>query len=165
MDTAAPPPRLVELAHAHGVATEYWDWQGRHVVVSAAAIRAVLTALGVDAEGDDAVERALADVELAPWRRTLPATVVAREGWTPWVHAHVAAGTGIRLDVVLEDGTVRAARAGRPLGRRTARSTAGRSGRRPSRCPVTCPSGWHRLVAHLDAPAADARTDRAPPSS
>ena len=80
MVTAAPPPRLVELAHAHGVATEYWDWQGQHVTVSAAAIRAVLTALGIEAEGDDAVEQALVDVELAPWRRTLPATVVTREG-------------------------------------------------------------------------------------
>ena len=107
MVPVAPPPRLAELALAHGVATEYWDWQGRHVTVSAATIRSVLTALGVEAEGDEAVERGLADVELAPWRRTLPATVVAREGWTPWVHAHVAAGTGIRLDVVLEDGTVR----------------------------------------------------------
>ena len=107
MVSVAPPPRLVELAHAHGVATEYWDWQGQHVTVSAAAIRAVLTALGIEAEGDDAVERALADAELAPWRRTLPATVVSRDGWTPWVHAHVQAGTGIRLDVVLEDGTVR----------------------------------------------------------
>ena len=76
--TVPPPPRLVELAHAHGVATEYWDWQGQHVVVSAPAIRAVLTALGIDAQGDDAIERALADVELAPWRRTLPATVVGR---------------------------------------------------------------------------------------
>ena len=52
MVTVAPPPRLAELALAHGVATEYWDWQGRHVTVSAATIRSVLTALGVRAEGD-----------------------------------------------------------------------------------------------------------------
>src|SRR6187200_2585284 len=95
MVSAAPPPRLVELAHALGVATEYWDWQGRHVTVSAAAIRAVLTALGVGAEGDDAVELALADVELDPWRRTLPATVVSRDGWTPWVHAHEVDGRAV----------------------------------------------------------------------
>jgi 4-alpha-glucanotransferase len=44
MTPAAPPPRLVELAHAYGVATEYWDWLGQHVTVSDAAIRAVLTA-------------------------------------------------------------------------------------------------------------------------
>ena len=157
MVTAAPPPRLVELAHAHGVATEYWDWQGQHVTVSAAAIRAVLTALGIEAEGDDAVEQALVDVELAPWRRTLPATVVAREGWTPWVHAHVAAGTGIRLDVVLEDGTVREVPQvdrwvpdrevdGRPLGEAT------------FEVPGDLPVGWHRLVARLDVPAVDPRT-------
>ena len=141
MVSAAPPPRLVELAHAHGVATEYWDWQGRHVTVSAATIRAVLTALGVEAEGDDAVERALADVELAPWRRTLPATVVAREGWTPWVHAHVAAGTGIRLDVVLEDGTVREVPQVDRWVAGPRRRRAAPWGRRPSRCPVTCPWG------------------------
>ena len=39
MVPAAPPPRLVELAHLHGVATDYWDWQGQHVTVSAAASR------------------------------------------------------------------------------------------------------------------------------
>ena len=157
MVPVAPPPRLVELALAHGVATEYWDWQGRHVTVSAATIRSVLTALGVEAEGDEAVERGLADVELASWRRTLPATVVAREGWTPWVHAHVAAGTGIRLDVVLEDGTVREVPQvdrwvddreidGQPVGEAT------------FEVPGDLPVGWHRLVAHLDVPAVDPRT-------
>ena len=154
MVPAAPPPRLVELAHAHGVATEYWDWQGQHVTVSAAAIRAVLTALGIEAEGDDAVERGLVDAELAPWRRTLPATVVAREGWTPWVHVHVPAGTGVRLDLVLEDGTVRDVPQvdrwvpdrevdGRPVGEAT------------FEVPGDLPVGWHRLVAHLDVPAVD----------
>ena len=145
MATVPPPPRLVELAHAHGVATEYWDWQGRHVVVSAAAIRAVLTALGVGAEGDDAVELALADVELAPWRRTLPATVVCRDGWTPWVHAHVQAGTGIRLDVVLEDGTVREA----PQVERWVpdREVDGRAvGEATFEVPGDLPVGWLSLI-------------------
>ena len=158
--TVLPPPRLVDLAHAHGVATEYWDWQGRHVVVSAPAIRAVLTALGVRAEGDDAVERALADVGLAPWRRTLPATVVAREGWTPWVPAHVPAGTGIRVDVVLEDGTVR------PLAQVDRwvedREVDGRVlGEATFEVPGDLPTGWHRLVAHLDVPAVDPMTTEA----
>ena len=157
MVSAAPPPRLVELAHALGVATEYWDWQGRHVTVSAAAIRAVLTALGVEAEGDDAVELALADVELDPWRRTLPATVVSRDGWTPWVHAHVQAGTGIRLDVVLEDGTVREV----PQVERWVpdREVDGRAvGEATFEVPGDLPVGWHRLVAHLDVPAVDPGT-------
>jgi 4-alpha-glucanotransferase len=160
MVSAAPPPRLVELAHAHGVATEYWDWQGRHVTVSAAAIRAVLTALGVDADGDDAVELALAGVELAPWRRTLPATVVAREGWTPWVHAHVPAGTGIRLDVVLEDGSVRELpQVDRWVPEREVDGQ--RVGEATFEVPGDLPSGWHRLVAHLDVTALDPGTTEA----
>ncbi len=120
-------------------------------------IRAVLTALGIEAEGDDAIEQALADVDLATWRRTLPATVVAREGWTPWVHAHVPAGTGIRLEVVLEDGSVREVPQvdrwvedrdvdGEPVGEAT------------FEVPGDLPVGWHRLVAHLDVPAVDPRT-------
>ncbi len=160
MVPAAPPPRLVELAHAHGVATEYWDWQGQHVTVSAAAIRAVLTALGVQADGDAAVESALADVELTPWRRTLPATVVAREGWAPWVRAHVPAGTGIRLDVELEDGSVRPV----PQVHRWVpdREVDGRLvGEATFEVPGDLPVGWHRLVAHLDVPALDPRTTEA----
>jgi 4-alpha-glucanotransferase len=156
----APPPRLVELAHAHGVATEYWDWEGRHVTVSAASIRAVLTALGVRADGDEDIERALSDADLAPWRRTLPAAVVAREGWTPWVAAHVPAGTGIRLEVVLEDGGVRDVHQaehwvpdrevdGRLLGEAT------------FELPGDLPCGWHRLVAHPEVPATDTRTTEA----
>ncbi len=157
MDPAAPPTRLVELAHAHGVATDYWDWQGRHVTVSTSAIRAVLTALGVEAAHDEAVEHAIAEIELGQWRRTLPPTVVAREGWTPHVHTHLAAGTGIRLDVVLEDGSVRAAH---QVDRWVPdRQVDGRSiGQATFELPGDLPTGWHRLVAHLDAPAVDERS-------
>ena len=42
-------PALKALADAYGIATDYWDWQGRHVQVPAATVRAVLTALDVDA--------------------------------------------------------------------------------------------------------------------
>ena len=160
MPSASPPPRLVDLANAHGVATEYWDWLGQHVEVSAASIRAILGALGVDAEGEDAVERAIAAHEDAPWRRTLPATVVTREGQTPWVSTHVVAGTGIRLEVVQEDGARRPVQQvdhwvadrvvdGRPVGRAT------------FEVPGDLPTGWHRLVATLDGPPVDAATTEA----
>ena len=96
---------------------------------------------GRRAEGDEAVERALADVELARWRRTLPATVVAREGWTPWVprargggHRHPARGRA-------RGGRRARGAPGRPLGRPTARSTGAGSGRRPSSCRATCRPG------------------------
>ena len=42
-------PALKALADAYGIATDYWDWQGRHVVVAPATVRAVLAAQDVDA--------------------------------------------------------------------------------------------------------------------
>ncbi|WP_392542964.1 4-alpha-glucanotransferase [Oryzobacter telluris] len=160
MTSVAPPPRLVELAHAYGVATEYWDWVGQHVTVSAEAIRAVLTALGVEAGDDDAVEAALVDVEVAPWRRTLPATVVAREGWTPWVHVHVPAGASVTLEVVLEDGSTRSV----PQVERWVepRDIDGRSVREATfELPGDLPLGWHRLVASGDRAPVDPTTTEA----
>ncbi len=156
----APSAPLVALAHAHGVATEYWDWQGRHTSVSAQTMRAVLAALGVDAATEDAVASSLADLDDAPWRRTLPASVVCREGWTPWVFVHVPHNTGVRLDVELEDGSARhvpqvdnwvAPRwlEGREVGQAT------------FELPGDLPLGWHRIVAHVEAPALDPATTEA----
>ncbi len=160
MTTPAPPPRLVELAHAYGVATEYWDWVGQHVTVSAEAIRAVLTALGISADGDAAVEAALADVERAPWRRTLPATVVAREGWAPRVHVHVPAGSAVTLRVDLEDGSAREV----PQVDRWVepRDIDGRQvGEATFELPADLPLGWHRLVALPDEAPLDPATTEA----
>ena len=39
---------LAELAAAHGVAHEYWDWRNQHVLVPEQTLRAVLAALDVD---------------------------------------------------------------------------------------------------------------------
>ncbi|MGL5861633.1 MAG: 4-alpha-glucanotransferase [Phycicoccus sp.] len=151
---ASPSPRLVELAHAHGVAIEYWDWLGQHVAVTAETIRAVLGALGVPADDDPAVEQALGDAADAPWRRTLPASLVIREGWTPWVHAHVPAGTGIRLTVECEDGTTHdATQVDRVVPDRIVDGVP--VGEATFELPGDLPLGWHRLVAHPDAPAAD----------
>jgi 4-alpha-glucanotransferase len=50
-----PSEPLTQLAAAHGVATDYWDWQGRHAPISAETIVAVLAALGVPAETPDQV--------------------------------------------------------------------------------------------------------------
>ncbi|MFQ6172880.1 4-alpha-glucanotransferase [Oryzobacter sp. R7] len=158
MTSAAPPPRLVELAHAHGVATEYWDWLGEHVTVSADAIRAVLTALGVEAGDDAAVETALEGVDLAPWRRTLPPTVVTREGWTPWVHVHVAAGSAVALEVVLEDGSSRRVPQVEHLVE--PREVDGRLvGEATFALPGDLPLGWHRLLATADDPVDAATTE------
>jgi len=160
MSGTPPTPSLAALAQAHGVATDFWDWQGRHTVVSADTIRTVLGALGVAAGSDEAVAAALADVDVAPWRRTLPASVVCREGWTPWVHAHVPDGTAVRLTVELEGGTSRA------LDQVDAyvppRLVDGvMVGRATFALPGDLPLGWHRILAHLEVPALDPSTTTA----
>jgi len=87
--TPAPSHALAELARAFGVATEYWDWQGNHVIVSAATISAVLEALGLESSDDAGIARSLAVVADRAWRRALPPIVVCREGGTPWVPMHL----------------------------------------------------------------------------
>lgn len=147
-----PPPRLAELAAAHGVATDYWDWLGQHVLVSAESIRAVLAALGVDALTDEAVEAALAEHVEGPWRRTLPPSVVVREGVAAQVAVHVPAGTGVRVAAELEDGTRRdLPQVDRWVPDRVVDGTA--LGEATFELPADLPLGWHRLVAEVDAPA------------
>jgi 4-alpha-glucanotransferase len=147
-----PPPRLAELAAAHGVATDYWDWLGQHVPVSADSIRAVLAALGVDAGTEEAVEAALAEHADGPWRRTLPPSTVARAGVPAQVRAHVPAGTGIRVHVDLEDGTRRElAQVDRWVPDRVVDGVV--VGEATFEVPGDLPLGWHRLVASTEVPA------------
>ena len=158
MPSPAPSPALLELAHAHGVATDFQDWKGVHTVIGEATLRAALGALGVEAGTPDAVTRSLADAADRPWRRTLPATLVCREGWTPWVHAHVPHGGAVRLSVELEDGGTRDV----PQVERWVqpRVVDGREvGEATFELPGDLPTGWHRLVAHLDAEPVAAGTD------
>ncbi|QFG67937.1 4-alpha-glucanotransferase [Ornithinimicrobium pratense] len=98
-------PRLSQLAAAHGVATEFSDWQGRHTPATAETVLAVLGALGVDADSEEAVERALADVEREPWSRVLPPVMVATEQDQVVVPVRVQQGAGFEAELVLEDGT------------------------------------------------------------
>ncbi len=143
-----PSPALTALAQSYGIATEFWDWQGRHTVVSAESIRAVLAALGVDASTESLASAALQTRSEAPWRRILPPTVVARQGWTPWVPVHVPHGTAVHVDIELEGGGTRPARAvdhwveprevdGVLIGEATVE------------LPGDLPCGWHELVAHV----------------
>lgn len=142
-------PDLAALAAAFGVAVDYWDWQGRHTLVSAETIEAVLTALGLDVSTPDATARARHDLWLHSWRRTLPPCVVAREGWTPWVPVHVPHGASVRLDIELEDGAVVAAR--QVDNWVPPRDVDGReTGEATFELPGDLPLGWHRLHAHVE---------------
>lgn len=146
---AADPPlthALVQLAHAFGVATEFWDWRGRHTTVARRTVEAVLAALDVDASSEAAINAALADVRDRPWRRVLPDVVVVREGGTTRVPVHVHHGTPVEVWVELEGG------GRRPLHQEDRwvdpRVVDGRLiGEASFLVPPDLPTGWHRLVA------------------
>ncbi|MDR1449342.1 MAG: 4-alpha-glucanotransferase [Propionibacteriaceae bacterium] len=95
---------LAQLAAAHRIAIDFWDWKGQRADVSAATLIAALAALGVDASTPEAVNAALADHELAAWRRTLPPVVVMEQGADKVVDVHVAAGSPAEVWAVCENG-------------------------------------------------------------
>lgn len=145
----APSTLLQDLARACGVSTEFWDWQGRHTVVSAETIRAVLRALDIEAPDDETAAKALREVQRRPWRRVLPPVVVLRQGWTPWVPVHLPHGHGVSVRIVLEDGSSRDVKQvdhwvpprmidGQEVGEATVE------------LPDDLPLGWHTLIARYD---------------
>jgi len=99
-----PSSVLAELARAHGVATEFWDWEGNHRPVGAATIRAVLAALGVDASDDGKAAAALRDLEERAWDRVLPPVRVVTEGQGHRLPVHVPEGVLFEARVRLESG-------------------------------------------------------------
>jgi 4-alpha-glucanotransferase len=99
-------PDLRQLADAYGIATEFWDWQLRHVDVPAETVVKVLAALGVDASTPEAAAHALQAHRDAPWRRMLPPSLVIREGWAPSVDVHVRHGEPVSVWIDLEAGGV-----------------------------------------------------------
>jgi 4-alpha-glucanotransferase len=97
-------PELHQLAHEFGVATDYWDWRGNHITVSAETITAVLRALGVRADSPQAAAESLAARRLDRWRRMLPPCIVIRQGQTPQLPAHVTHGQPVDVWIDLENG-------------------------------------------------------------
>lgn len=138
--------QLIELAHAYGVATEYWDWRGQHTTVPHGTILAVLAALDVPVEDDAAIAGALHAVQDRPWRRVLPDIVVTREGSSPRIPVHVPHGTPVEVWVELEEG------GRRPLKQENRwvdpRSIDSRMiGEATFVVPDDLPLGWHKLHA------------------
>jgi 4-alpha-glucanotransferase len=148
-DHSPPSAALAELARAYDVSTEYWDWQGRHVLVSASTIRAVLAAFDVRAADDQEAEAALAVVRERPWRSVLPPIVVARQGSPAPVKVHVDDGDPVQVWSELEGG-------GRMDARQveawvSPRSIDGRLvGEASFELSDDLPTGWHLL--HAETP-------------
>ncbi len=98
---STPSADLVELAHAYGVATDYYDWKGRHVHVDDGTVRDVLAAMEVDTSDPAAALHARWE---APWRRMLPACVVSTQGDGRWFWVHVPDGAPVQVWIELEGG-------------------------------------------------------------
>ena len=96
---------LIELAAAFGVATEYWDWRGRHVAVGIETLISVLQALGVDTSSEQSRAAELDRRRTEAWRSMLPPYLVAREGAQRVVELHVDHGATVDVWIVLEDGS------------------------------------------------------------
>jgi 4-alpha-glucanotransferase len=144
-------PELTELAQAYGVATDFWDWRGNHVTVALETVVAVLTSLGVDVAAAQSVERSLADVREAPWRRTLPPCTVVREGELREIPVHVPHGERVTVRLIFEDG--RPPRELTPVDRYVEpREVAGALvGEATVAVPPDLPLGWHTIEARLGA--------------
>ncbi len=95
---------LVELAEAYSIATEYWDWQGRHVAVTAETVVAVLAGMGVDAATTEKAWLALAEHHHRPWTRMLPPCLALRADRTAAVWVHVTHGDPVDIWIELETG-------------------------------------------------------------
>jgi len=148
--THEPSEELSRLAAAHGVALDFWDFQGHHRIVSREAVVAVLAALGVDASTPETVRAALADLEDAPWRNVLPPSTVIRAGSESHLPVHVPDGSTVSAWVSLESG-------GRwDLSQLDIwippRSVDGALvGRATFLLPADLPIGWHEIVAELES--------------
>ncbi|GAA2179017.1 4-alpha-glucanotransferase [Brooklawnia cerclae] len=145
---------LAALADMLGVATEFWDWKGTHTVVSEDTIVRVLKAMGVDASTPEKVADAIAEVQLKPWRRSLPPVVVVPVGTQTHVEAHIVHGHPAEVRLRLETGEVRY------LGQREhlvpPREVDGvLTGEASFQIPADLPTGYHRLELVSDDRQAD----------
>ena len=101
------------LAQAHGIGLRYHDIFGALHEVSEDTLRALLAAIDVDTSSDEQVQAAVARLDQARWRRSLPPLVVLSQARTPWrVELRLPESSGARdatIRFVLEDGSSREA--------------------------------------------------------
>ena len=156
MDIHAPASdnidELRRIADANGVATGFWDWYGNWVGVSASTLLKVLGALGLPLDESSTVgdvHEALRLTEEREWRRTLPPTIVARQGGGYMFPVHVPDGSWVNVQWVLEDGRKGACdQVDRYIAPRMIDGEL--VGRATFDVPHWLPLGWHRLVATVE---------------
>ncbi|TLM88014.1 4-alpha-glucanotransferase [Pseudarthrobacter sp. NamE5] len=152
---AVNPHLLQKLADAHGVGTSFQGWDGLPHTVAEETLIKVLAALGVQAATNQAIEAALVEAELAPWRRMLPPAVVIMQGEPALVPVHVADGAAVSLAIALEDGaTVDAVQ--QDVWEHPVEVDGKSIGRATFPLPEDLPLGWHTLQAESGGVTASA---------
>ena len=156
MDIHAPASdnidELRRIADANGIATGFWNWYGNWVGVSASTLLKVLGALGLPLDESSTVGdvyEAQRLTEEREWRRTLPPTIVARQGGGYMFPVHVPDGSWVNVQWVLEDG--RKGSCDQVDHYVPPRMIDGELvGRATFDVPHWLPLGWHRLVATVE---------------
>ena len=156
MDIHAPASdnidELRRIADANGVATGFWDWYGNWVGVGASTLLKVLGALGLPLNESSTVgdvHEALRITDEREWHRTLPSTIVARQGGGYLFPVHVPDGSWVNVQWVLEDGRKGACdQVDRYVPPRMIDGEL--VGRATFDVPHWLPLGWHRLVATVE---------------
>ena len=156
MDIHAPASdnidELRRVADANGIATGFWNWYGDWVGVSASTLLKVLGALGLPLNESSTVgdvHEAQRLTEEREWRRTLPPTIVARQGGGYMFPVHVPDGSWVNVQWVLEDGRKGACdQVDRYVPPRMIDGEL--VGRATFDVPHWLPLGWHRLVATVE---------------
>ena len=138
---------LLELAHARGVATDYWDWRGNHVQVPEETVVGVLAAMDVDAATPESTRAALTAEVTRRWGRMLPPCVVTTQAETASFGVHVPHGAPVEVWLELESGTLRGGLEQVP-NTESPREVDGRVvGEATFRVPDGLPLGYHTLHA------------------
>ena len=156
MDIHAPASdnidELRRIADANGIATGFWNWYGDWVGVSASTLLKVLGALGLPLDESSTVgdvHEVQRLTEEREWRRTLPPTIVARQGGGYMFPVHVPDGSWVNVQWVLEDGRKGACdQVDRYVPPRMIDGEL--VGRATFDVPHWLPLGWHRLVATVE---------------
>jgi 4-alpha-glucanotransferase len=139
-------PFLAELAAGFGIATEFWDWKGRHTEVTDETVIAILAAMDVDASDLDHARASLDALRQRPWTRLLPPCVVMVQGTPRTVQVHLADGAWVRVAVRLEEGGFRdVPQVGDDEPSRWVDGVL--TGQASFELPADLPLGYHRLQA------------------
>ncbi|MEM9385190.1 MAG: 4-alpha-glucanotransferase [Pseudomonadota bacterium] len=101
---------LDRLAEACGIQPDYFDYQGRHCIVSADTKAALLRAMGVNVDDEQAIDAELDRLALQPWRDALRPAIVLREHARPLVPVRLSVKhcqAPITWGIALENGEYR----------------------------------------------------------